>query len=120
MKKCLDTYALIEINNGNLKFAGLLNEDVIITDLTFAEFYGNIFRKYDKKTADYWHRKLEFFCRPVSRDILLKSVIFRIEHAIENLSLFACVGYVYSLENNYKFVTGDNAFKNKEGVVFIK
>lgn len=120
MIKCLDTYTLVEINNGNPKFASLLNEDIVITDLTFAEFYGNIFKKYDKKTADYWHRELSFFCKPVSRDILLKAVIFRIEHSKEKLSLFDCVGYIYSLENNFKFVTGDRAFENREGVIFME
>ena len=118
--KCLDSYALVEINNGNPKFTNLLNNDIAITDLTFAEFYGQIFRKYDKNTADYWHRKLSIFCRPVSREILLKAVIYRIEHAKEELSFFDCVGYIFSLKNNLKFVTGDQAFKYKEGVEFIK
>jgi len=118
--KCLDTYALVEINNGNPKFVNLLNEDIIITDLTFAEFYGQIFRKYDKKTADYWNKKLSVFCKTVSREILLKAVVYRIEKSKENLSFFDCVGYIYSLENNLKFVTGDQAFEHKEGVEFIK
>lgn len=118
--RCLDTYALVEINNGNPKFASLLNEEVVITDLTFAEFYDQLFRKYDQKTADYWHRKLSIFCQPVSREILLKAIIYRIGHAKEKLSFFDCVGYIFSLENNLKFVTGDTGFKGKEGVEFIK
>ena len=118
--KCLDTYVLVEINNGNPKFAALLSEDVVITDLTFAEFYGDLLRRYDKKSADYCHTKLEAFCRAVSREILLKAIAYRIEHAKENLSFFDCVGYIFSLENNFRFVTGDKAFEYKEGVNFIK
>ena len=118
--KCLDTYSLVEINNGNPKFSDLLNEDIVITDLTFAEFYGDLFRKYDKKTADYWHKKLSFFCKPVNREILLKAVIYRIEHSKEDLSFFDCAGYIFSKEHNIKFVTGDIGFKEKEGVEFIK
>ncbi|MEK6948903.1 MAG: PIN domain-containing protein [Nanoarchaeota archaeon] len=120
MTKCLDTYALVEINNGNPKFASLLNENIAIADLTFAEFYGQLFRKYDKKTADYWHRKLSVFCKPVNREILLKAVIYRIEHAKEDLSFFDCVGYIFSLENNLRFVTGDKSFKGKESVEFLQ
>ena len=86
--KCLDTYALVEINNGNPEFAALLSENIVITDLTFAEFYGDLLRRYDKKTADYWHTKLAAFCRAVSREILLKAIAYRIEHAKENLSFF--------------------------------
>ena len=118
--KCLDAYALVEINNGNPKFAALLSEDVVITDLTFAEFYGDLLRRYDKKTADYWHIKLAAFCRAVNREILLKAIVYRIEHAEENLSFFYCVGYVFSLENNFRFVTGDKAFEYKEDAEFIK
>jgi predicted nucleic acid-binding protein len=118
--KCLDTYALIEINNGNSNFANLLDENIVITDLTFAEFYGQMIKKYDKKTADYWHRKLSAFCKLVPREILLKAVIYKLEHSKEDLSFFDCVGYVYSLENNLKFVTGDQAFKHRENVEFIK
>ena len=117
--KCPDTYALVEINNGNPKAASLLEDDIAITDLTFAEFYGNMFRKYDKKTADYWHRRLSFFCKAVPREILLKAIIYRIEHAKEELSFFDCAGYVFARENRMIFVTGDKEFKKKEGVEFI-
>lgn len=117
---CLDTYALVEINNGNPKFVSFLEEDAVITDITMAEFYADMYRKYDERTADYWHKKLSVFCKPVHREILIKAVKFRIENKKKNLSFFDCVGYVYSLENSLKFVTGDKEFKDKEGVIFIQ
>jgi predicted nucleic acid-binding protein len=118
--KCLDTYALVEINNGNPKFAGLLSHDLVITDITMAEFYALMYRAYDLKTADYWHKKMYFFCKAVSRDILLKAARFRVDNNRQNLSFFDCVGYVYALENNMKFVTGDKEFRNRKGVEFIE
>lgn len=117
---CLDTYALVEINNGNPKFSGLLDKDAVITDLTMAEFYANIYRRYDEKTADYWHRKLGPFCKIVSRGILIKAIKFRIDNRKKSLSFFDCVGYMYALENNMLFVTGDKEFQHREGVMFIK
>ena len=117
---CLDTYALVEVNNGSPKFIGLLARDPVITDITLAEFYADVYRKYDEKTADYWHRKLSAFCRAVSRDILIKAVKFRIDNRQKNLSFFDCVGYLYALENNIPFVTGDKEFEHREGVLFIK
>ncbi len=117
--KCLDTYALVEINNGNPKFANLLSEDAVITDATIAEFYGYLYRKYDLKTADYWHRRLSFFCRPVSRGILIKAVVFRTDNSKLNLSFFDCVGYIFAVENGMKFVTGDREFKGKPHVEFL-
>ncbi len=117
--KCLDTYALVEIYDGNPAFAGLLNEKVIITDITMAEFYADIYRKDNIQTADYWHRKLSTLCRPVSREILLKAVKFRLDHKKENLSFFDCVGYLFAVENKMTFVTGDKEFKEKPNVQFM-
>ncbi len=116
---CLDTYALIEIHNGNPRFAGLLNEEAIITDITMAEFYAHIYRKYDLKTADYWHRKLSFLCKPVSRDTMVKAVRFRIDNKKQDLSFFDCVGYIFAVENGMKFVTGDKEFQQMANVEFL-
>ena len=117
--RCLDTYALVEINNGNPKFANLLNEEIVITDITMAEFYGYLYRKYDLKTADYWHRRLSFFCKPVSRGILIEAARFRIDNNKQGFSFFDCVGYAFAVENGMKFVTGDKEFRNKPGVEFM-
>ncbi len=120
MTKCLDTYALVEIHNGNPVFASLMNEDVAIADITMAEFYAYLYKKYDAKTADYWHRKLSLFCRAVPREVLIKAVCFRVDSGKKNLSFFDCVGYLFSRENGMVFVTGDKEFKQLDGVEFIQ
>ena len=117
--KCLDTYPLIEIAMGNEKFASLLNEEVVITDITIAEFYYVILRKYDIATADFWYRKFEPYCVFVPRGILIKAVKFRRENKEKNLSFFDCVGYIFSIENNYKFLTGGEEFKGFNKVIYI-
>ncbi len=53
VKKYLDTYDLMEISQGNPKFNIYLDSDFIITDLTLAEFYGVILRRYNEQTAEY-------------------------------------------------------------------
>jgi len=116
--KCLDTYALVEICDGNHPFSTLLNEEVVIPDLTMAKFYGNLYRKYGLKTAEYWLRKLTPLCRSVSREILIKAVQYRIDNKFQNISFFDCVGYLFTREHNILFVTGDKEFKHKEGVDF--
>ena len=118
--KCLDTYALVEINNGNPRFTHLLKEELVITDITMAEFYTVLYRAYNLQTADYWHKKLSFFCRPVSRNILLKASKFGVDNAKQNLSFFDCVVYMYALENNITFVTGDKEFQHRKDIEFIK
>ena len=116
---CLDTYALAEIGDGNPKFIEFLSNEIIITDLTLAEYYSVLYRDGKEDKAIYWHNRLGHFCKAVNRDILIKALKYRIDNKKENLSIFDCVGYIFSLENNLKFVTGDRAFKNKENVMFI-
>ncbi|OGI64939.1 hypothetical protein A2642_02440 [Candidatus Nomurabacteria bacterium RIFCSPHIGHO2_01_FULL_39_10] len=118
--KCLDTYTLVEIEAGNPKFAKFLNEEFVITDLTMAEFYGDLYKKYDQKTAEYWLKKLSPFCQTVSRDIIIQAVQYRIDNKSQNLSFFDCIGYLFSLHHNIKFVTGDKEFRHKENVEFIQ
>lgn len=117
--KCLDTYALIEICDGNPKFSALLTEEVVVPDLTMAEFYADLYRKYGKQTADYWHRKLSPVCISVPREILIKAVTYRIDHKTEKLSFFDCVGYMFALERGMIFVTGDKEFRHKPQVQFM-
>lgn len=117
--KCLDTYPLIEIAIGNEKFASLLNEEIIITDLTIAEFYYVILRKYDVATADFWYRKFAPYCTPVPKEILIKAVKFRHSNKKLYLSFFDCVGYVFAIENNCKFLTGGKEFEGFDNVIYM-
>ncbi len=117
---CLDTYALAEIGDGNPKFIDFLNKEFIITDLTLAEYYSVLYREGKEDKAIYWHSILASFCKPVSREILIKALKYRIDNKKEDLSIFDCVGYIYSLENKLQFVTGDRAFEGRKGVLFIK
>jgi len=118
--RCLDTYALIEISNGNPKFMNYLSSDFVVTDLTLAEFYSVILREYDEKTADYWFKKLEQYAISIEKSILKEAVKFRYEHKKSNISFFDAVGYMFSIEEGYFFVTGDKEFENFKNVEFKK
>jgi len=120
VKKCLDTYALIEISNGNPKFAEYLNSDFVITDLTLAEFYSVILREYNEQTADYWFKKFEQYVVIADKLILKEAVKFRYEHKKSDISFFDAVGYIFSLKKGYLFVTGDKEFENFKNVEFKK
>ena len=117
--KCFDTYPLIEIATGNEKFTSLLNDDFVITDITIAEFYYVLIQRYDESTADFWYRKFAAYCVFVSKDILIKAIKFRYANKKKNLSFFDCVGYIFAVENNYKFLTGDKEFENLKNVVYM-
>ncbi len=120
VKKCLDTYALVEISKGNPKFTEYLNSEFIINDLTLAEFYTVLLREEGEKVADYWFKKLERYSLPVTREILIEAIKFRKNHKKQNISFFDAVGYMFSLKNGYYFVTGDKEFENLPNVEFKK
>ncbi len=117
---CLDTYALVEVWKGNPVFLTLFNEQFVITDFTLAEFYLFLYKQEKEGIAIEWDNNLSGNAKPIQRETLINALKYRQDNKKENLSIFDCVGYIFALENNLKFVTGDKAFKNKENVIFIK
>lgn len=120
VKRCLDTYVLIEIYMGNEKFTGYLNSEFVITDLILAEFYGIILRHYGESEADLWFKKLEKYSVPVPKEILIEAVKFRHERKKSGISFFDAVGYIFAMKKGYKFVTGDKEFEKLANVEFKK
>jgi predicted nucleic acid-binding protein len=120
LRLCLDTYALIEIYKGNTRFSDLLNASVVICDLTLAEFFGVILREKGENEARYWVRQFEQYVVHVELATLFNAVKFRQENRKKRYSFFDAVGYVYSLEHGFEFVTGDEGFRGMNQVDFRK
>ncbi len=120
VKKCFDTYVLMEVALGNKKFADYVHSDFIITDLTLAEFYAVLLREFGEQTADYWYNKFKHYSTTVIKSTLINAIKFRYKYRKRKISFFDAVGYVFSLENNFPFVTGDKEFENFKGVEFKK
>ena len=118
--RCLDTYALAEISKGNPKFSKYMDEDFVIADITLAEFYGIILREYDERTADYWFKKLSSYSKPATKEILIEAIKYRHKNKKKNLSFFDCVGYIFSIKNKFRFLTGDKEFEDLPNVEFVE
>ena len=119
-KKCLDTYALIEITKANPDFSIYLSQEIIITDITLAEFYAVLLHEDGKKTADYWFNKLSIYSVSVNKKTLKDAVAFRYQHKKKRISFFDAVGYIFSIRQGYLFVTGDKEFQQMKNVEFTK
>ncbi len=118
IKRCLDTYPLIEIARGNTKFLDYLNSDFVITDLTLAEFFAVLLREDGEDSANYWFKKMERYSVPVNKEVFIEAVKFRYKNKKSNISFFDAVGYIFSVKNGYYFVTGDKEFKSFSNVEF--
>lgn len=118
--KCLDTYALVEISNGNKSFEEYITKDFVINDLTLAEFYAVLLRVHGETRADYWFKRLEQYSFRASKEVLIEAVKFRYNHKKQRISFFDAVGYIFSVKNNMLFVTGNNEFEGMASVEFRK
>jgi len=56
----------------------------------------------------------------IDEEIILAATKFRKHYHQRNLSYADCIGYVYAVRNNLKFLTGDEQFKDLLGVEFVK
>ncbi len=120
VKKCMDTYALIEIAEGNPKFAEYLKNEFVISEITLAEFYYVLLRDKSEEIAEQWYRQFEPYCAPVKMDILKEAMKFKRKYTRQDVSFFDAVSYIFSLKNGYLFVTGDKEFEKITGVEFKK
>jgi len=117
---CLDTYALMELAEGNKKFAFLLEEDFVIPSTTLAEFSWVLLREKGEEVKKHWIDKLFGFSQNADVKTMIKAQEFRYSNKKKDLSFFDCVGYIFSLENNSIFVTGDKEFENLKNVKYVK
>lgn len=120
MKYFLDTYALIEIVEGNPKYHRYLESDTITLKDNLAELFYFLLRKYDERIANHF---LSMFSRiAVELPIILipKAMIFRYKHKKTRFSYIDCFGYMYAMESKRLFLTGDRAFHGMENVELVR
>ena len=117
-----DSYALIEIIKGNKSYKKYLKERVILTKLNLMEIYYSILKDYSEEKADHYYSFYLPACIPVPDNIVKKAMKFKLKMRLQNkrLSYQDCIGYLLALENNLKFLTGDEEFRSMENVEFVK
>lgn len=120
MKYFLDTYALIEIAEGNLSYQRYLESDVITLKDNLAELFYFLLRKYDEKVASFFLDRFSKISVELPLNIIDKAMIFRHKHEKSRFSYIDCFGYTYSLENKRFFLTGDRGFKGMANVELVR
>ncbi len=116
-----DTYALSEMILENENYSQYKKDVITTSTLNISELYYFLLRKYDKKTADYLIKQLAFrLINIIKLDLVIEASKFRFENKKEKLSYIDCIGYMLAKRLNMKFLTGDEKFKNKDNVEFVK
>lgn len=120
MEYFFDSYAIIEIINQNKAYFKFKDVKIVTNALHLAEVYYFFLRTNNEQTADYWINNISFSFIEITPKISIKASKFRYKNKKIKLSYADCIGYLTSLENNMKFITGDKQFEKFEDVEFVK
>ena len=120
MRYFLDTYALIEIAEGNPEYKKYLESDVVTLKDNLAELFYFLLRKYEEKTANFFLTRFSRIAVELPIDIIPKAMVFRYEHKKTRFSYIDSFGYIFSLEDRRLFLTGDRAFKGMRNAELVR
>ncbi len=115
-----DSYALVELYEGNPEYAKFENVKVITSYINIYETYYILRKKYPSVDLEDYMDRLKKFCINMRFDWIKKAVEFRLKNKKRDVSYADCLGYIIAQELNIKFLTGDNQFKDMRNVEFIK
>lgn len=115
-----DTYALLEIINGNKNYEKYLDAEPVINDFVLAELCYKLIRESNYERAEAYVDKYALFCKELEPEIIKQAMLFRAKNIKKAFSITDAIGYTMALRLGIKFLTGDKQFKDMKGVEFVK
>ena len=116
-----DSYALIEIYQGNEKFDRYKKVKIITSYFHIYETYYSLIRNgYKELEIKEFFDHLKKFCIQLDFKWIPEAVNFRLKYKSKDLSYADCLGYIISKNMNVKFLTGDKEFESIQNVEFVK
>jgi len=115
-----DTYAVIELIEGNEKYAPYRDATATITIYNLAEIYWTVLNKLTEADADLAFEKYRPAVVDIDDTTLKEAIKFRKQYKNRDLSYADCIGYIYAKRNGMKFLTGDKEFEDLPHVEFVK
>ena len=93
-----DSYAIIELINGNPNYARYSNENIFITIFNLAEIYQSSLNQYREAESEEIYKIYSECVLEISDEILKEAIKFRKANKKKNLSYADCMGYIYALK----------------------
>jgi len=116
-----DSYAIIELENGNEKYLKYSDYPVILTLFNLAEVYWVILNQLGEKEADKVYDGYRSSVIEIDDETLKEAIKFRKKvYKNKKISYIDAIGYTYALRNKLVFLTGDKEFADLENVEFVK
>ncbi len=119
MEYFFDSSVILEIIGKNESFSKFQGALLLTNTLNLSEVHNVLLRAHNEQTADYWATHLNFYFLQITPEIAIEASKFKHKNKKENLSYADCIGYITSLKNNLKFLTGDKKFLSKPNVEFF-
>ncbi len=115
-----DTYAIIEILEGNPDYSKFIGLPFVLTKLNLIEIHYHFLKKVGLAEADLIMQRHTSVVIDFDEEIIRQANLFRQQHKKRDLSTADCVGYTCARLRNIPFLTGDRQFKDFENVEFVK
>lgn len=113
-----DTYALVSLIKNEPNYFKYSDEIVITTLFNLVELYYIILKDFNEEKAMYVYNKFKECVVGINDEVVFEAMKLKIKN--KSLSYTDCIGYIYSLKNNLRFLTGDKEFKDMRNVEFVK
>ncbi len=113
-----DTYALIELIEGNAKYQKYQQADMIINEFVFAELC-YFFERNPYVDAHKFLKHVENVLVRTPLEVIQQAMQLRFKLKPKKLSMADAIGYAYAKELGLKFLTGDKEFKDMDNVEFV-
>ena len=118
-KYVFDTYAIMEIIDGNKDYNPYIDAEIVINNFIFAEICYTLYRDKDKNPKE----KIDNYSKyinSVNPEWIDEAMQFRLKWKDRNVSITDCVGYTMAKHLGIKFLTGDKEFEGLDNVEFVK
>ncbi len=115
-----DSYAVIEVLNGNLNYKRYIDSGILLTKLNLFEVYYGILREVGEAAAEDFIKGYYPCVTDFDQEVISYASKFRLKFRKRNLSMTDCIGYVLANKLGIKFLTGDKEFRDMPNVEFVK
>ncbi len=114
-----DSYAIIEIINGNKQYKKYTESMIITTKLNLFEIYYFILKQTGEKEKNLFDKYYEFVV-DFDKTVIKRAAELKLKYKKRDLSMTDCIGYALSERLGVKFLTGDKEFKDLANVEYVK
>jgi uncharacterized protein len=115
-----DTYAIIEILNGNTRYEQFRVVRFTTTIMNLLEMHYAYLREGEPELAQQYLQRLQDSCSTITIDDCAAASDFKLAHKKNAVSYVDALGYVIALRVGARFLTGDQAFKGLPNVEYVR